>query len=201
MGVPARRGPRCPRAGAVSPGQHSLNLTATADRGDRRTRGVRGSPRLHHAASSRRCLRGIPGRGDPGCPRAARTAVGGALREARDVTVEPQRGVVAGGRDHPYDRSTRLPEAPGAGTETPARQSRSTTMATGQRTFHENDRGRSRPISRRRTLDRDRGAGAEQVRLAPDRDLQRGAFVKEVVLLVVGEPHPDLPVAESQREC
>ena len=36
--------------------------------------------------------------------------------------------------------------------------------------------------------------------LAADGDLQRSALVKEVALLVVGELHPDLPVAEPKRE-
>jgi hypothetical protein len=59
---------------------------------------------------------------------------------------------------------------------------------------------RSRLGSWRRKFDRDCGAGVEQVWLAADGDLQRSALVKEVALLVVGELHPDLPVAESKRE-
>jgi hypothetical protein len=53
---------------------------------------------------------------------------------------------------------------------------------------------------RRRALDRDGGAGGEQVGLAPDGDLQRVSFVEEVLLVVVAELDPDLPAVEPERE-
>src|SRR4029453_16930500 len=52
----------------------------------------------------------------------------------------------------------------------------------------------------RRPLDGDGGAGAEQVRLAADGDLQRRPLVEEGALLVMCELHPDLTVTEPQRE-
>ena len=44
------------------------------------------------------------------------------------------------------------------------------------------------------------GAGIQQVRLAADGHLQWVALFDQVLLLLVGQPHPELPTAEPQRE-